>query len=248
MAREGQAKVKRWKLALLAFLMLALALAISALVVFKVFTVKKVIVTGNEHYDDETIAQCVLNDEYSWNTLYVYLKYRLKEPEAIPFVDTMEVTMRLPHTIEIEVYEKGLLGYVYLDSLGQNAYFDKDGIVVEASSEVIEGVPRVTGLSVDSVVLYEMLPIEERSLLRNLLSLTQALKKYGLQPEEIICGEDRTFLVKYGDIRVQLGNADHLSDKVLRLSYILPNLEGEHGTLHLESWTEQATDISFERA
>jgi len=36
--------------------------------------------------------------------------------------------------------------------------------------------------------------------------------------------------------------------KILRLSYIMPKLEGQTGTLHLESWTEDTTDISFEKA
>ena len=37
------------------------------------------------------------------------------------------------------------------------------------------------------------------------------------------------------------------SETVLRLSYILPQLEGMSGTLHLESWTENTTDISFKK-
>lgn len=222
-------------------------LGLGTLVVVKVFTVKNVVVTGNERYDDAMIKEWVLNDEYSWNTLYVYLKYQFQEPEVIPFVDTMEVSMKLPHTIAIQVYEKGLLGYVYLESLGQNAYFDKDGIVVEMSSEVIEGIPRISGLTLDSVVLYEPLPLKEKRLLKNLLSLTQTLKKYEVLPENIIYSQDKTYLLDYGDVEASLGNVEHVGDKVLRLSYILPKLEGMSGKLHLEGWTENTTDISFEK-
>ena len=102
--REKRKQKKRAKRLLLICLFLLLMLAASAIVVVKVFTVSKVVVKGNEHYDDAMIEQWVLNDEYSWNTLYVYLKYRFQEPEVIPFVDTMEITMQLPHTIEIQVY------------------------------------------------------------------------------------------------------------------------------------------------
>lgn len=247
MIREKRKRKKKWKIFGLVFLTFLLLLAIAALIVVKVFTVEKVVVTGNEHYQDEMIEEWVLNDEYSWNTLYVYLKYRFQEPEDIPFVDTMEITMELPHTIKIHVYEKGLLGYVYLNSLGQNAYFDKDGFVVETSSEVIDGVPRISGLSVDSVVLYEKLPIKGKSVLKNLLSLTQMLKKYEMVPDDITYGEDKSYTLEYGSIRVLLGTAENFSDKVLRMSYILPKLEGMSGTLHLESWTENTTDISFEK-
>ena len=40
---------------------------------------------------------------------------------------------------------KGVLGYVYIPSLGKNAYFDKDGFVVELSGQVIEGRSRLRG-------------------------------------------------------------------------------------------------------
>lgn len=247
MIREKRKKKRKRKVFAIVFLTIILLLAIAAVIVVKVFTVEKVVVKGNEHYEDEMIEQWVLNDEYSWNTLYVYLKYRFQEPEEIPFVDTMEITMQLPHTIEIQVYEKGILGYVYLSSLGQNAYFDKDGFVVETSSEIIEGVPKVSGLSVESVVLYEKLPIKGKSVLKNLLSLTQMLKKYEMVPDHILYGEDKTYTLEYGGVRVLLGTAEDFSDKILRLSYILPELKGMSGKLHLENWTENTTDISFEK-
>ena len=39
-----------------------------------------------------------------------------------------------------------------------------------------------------------------------------------------------------------------MSEKVMRLSYILPKLEGMTGTLHLEDWNTENTDIVFEKA
>lgn len=48
----------------------------------------------------------VLNDEYSWNSLYVDLKYRFVDIGEVPFVDTMEVSLDNPHTVHIKVYEK----------------------------------------------------------------------------------------------------------------------------------------------
>ncbi len=245
--REKRRRKKRRRAWGLIFLTVLLLLAVSALVVVKVFTVEEVVVTGNELYEDEKIKEWVLNDEYSWNTLYVYLKYKFQEPEAIPFVDTMEITMKLPHTIEIKVYEKGLVGYVHLDSLGQNAYFDKDGFVVETSPEVIAGVPQISGLPVDAVVLYEKLPIQKNDVLKDLLSLTQTLKKYEAVPDNIIYGADGTYTLEYGSVRVLLGKAGDFSEKILRMTYILPKLEGMSGTLHLENWTETATDITFEK-
>ena len=103
----------------------------------------------------------------------------------VPFVDTMEVSLDNPHTVHIKVYEKGMLGYLYINSIGQNAYFDKDGFVVETSTEVIDGVPKITGISCEEVVLYEKLQLENSDILRDLLNLTQTLKN-------IICSRMRS--------------------------------------------------------
>lgn len=245
--REKRNRKKKWKIRLAVVLVILAFIVISALVVVKVFTVKTVKITGNVNSSDETIKEWVLKDKYSWNSLYVYFKNKFVEPEEIPFVDTMEVKLKSPHVLEIQVYEKGLLGSVYLDTLGQNAYFDKDGLVVEMSSDIIEGVPRITGLDVEEIVLYKKLPIKGKNVLKNLLSLTQSLKKYKLVPESIAYGKGGNYMVSYGEVTVWLGQAKHLNEKILRLSYIMPQLENQKGILHLESWTEDTTDISFEK-
>ena len=160
----------------------------------------------------------------------------------------MEVSLDSPHKVHIKVYEKGMLGYLYIDSIGQNAYFDKDGFVVETSSEVIPGVPKITGVSCNEVVLYEKLPLENSSILRELLNLTQMLKKYELLPDEIQFDSNREPVLFYGGIQVNIGSEDNLSQKVVRLSYILPQIDGLAGTLHLETWTPETTDIIWDRA
>ena len=70
-------------------------LAILFLIALKLFTVKKVVVEGNELYDQKTIEDAVLNDKYSWNSLYVYLKYKIKDTKKIPFIDTMSISLDL---------------------------------------------------------------------------------------------------------------------------------------------------------
>ena len=49
-----------------------------------------------------------------------------------------------------------------------------------------------------------------------------------------------------GKITILVGNADNLAQKIMRLQYILPQLDGKKGTLHLENWTSETTDIIFD--
>jgi cell division protein FtsQ len=240
--RRKKQKFHRW-IALLVFL---LVLAGAALVVIKVFTVEKVEIEGNELYDDTMISGTILNDEYSWNSLYVFLKYRFQKVENVPFIDAVDVTLKNPHTLHVTVYEKGLVGYLYNRDLDQNVYFDKDGFVVEVSTDEIEGVPKVDGLECDDIVLYEQLPIE-KEVRKELLTLTQALKRKELIPDCILYGREDSPILIYGSVWVQLGSIEQLTQKVDRVEQILPQLDGESGVLHLESWSEENTTIIFDR-
>lgn len=248
MIKEGRRRKKRRKIGLYILLILILLIAAGVFIVMNVFTVENVVVEGNELYSSTQIENMVLNDEYSWNSLYVDLKYRFVDIGEVPFVDTMEVSLDNPHTVHIKVYEKGMLGYLYINSIGQNAYFDKDGFVVETSTEVIDGVPKITGISCEEVVLYEKLQLENSDILRDLLNLTQTLKKYNLLPDEIQYDSNMEPVLYYGTIQVKIGSEDNLSQKVVRLSIILPQLDGLSGTLHLETWTPETTDIIWDRA
>ena len=248
MIKEERRRKKRRKIGLYILLILILLIAAGAFIVMNVFTVENVVVEGNELYSSTQIENMVLNDEYSWNSLYVDLKYRFVDIGEVPFVDTMEVSLDNPHTVHIKVYEKGMLGYLYINSIGQNAYFDKDGFVVETSTEVIDGVPKITGISCEEVVLYEKLQLENSDILRDLLNLTQTLKKYNLLPDEIQYDSNMEPVLYYGTIQVKIGSEDNLSQKVVRLSIILPQLDGLSGTLHLETWTPETTDIIWDRA
>ena len=248
MIKEERRRKKRRKIGLYILLILILLIAVGVFIVMNVFTVENVVVEGNELYSSTQIENMVLNDEYSWNSLYVDLKYRFMDIGEVPFVDMMEVSLDNPHTVHIKVYEKGMLGYLYINSIGQNAYFDKDGFVVETSTEVIDGVPKITGISCEEVVLYEKLQLENSDILRDLLNLTQTLKKYNLLPDEIQYDSNMEPVLYYGTIQVKIGSEDNLSQKVVRLSIILPQLDGLSGTLHLETWTPKTTDIIWDRA
>lgn len=245
MIREKRSRLKKVKRFFLGLMIFALVVAAAALVVIKVFTVEQVEVEGNELYPDSQIESWVLNDEYSSNTLYVYFKYKLFPVQSVPFIDTMEVSLTSPQTVHIQVYEKGIIGYIYMPTMGQNVYFDKDGFVVETSSNTIDGVPEVTGLTCQDATLYEKLELDQKGALKTLLTVTQTLKKYDLEPDGIDYGEQGEITVHYGSITVKLGDTEELTEKVVRLDKIMPSLDGLSGTLHMEDWTEDTTDITF---
>ena len=246
MRKQKSKEKKKLQKFLTGFLIFLLITVMSAVVVVKAFVVKNVKIEGNVFYDDKVIVDAVLNDEYSWNSLYVLLKYMFVDTEEIPFIEDMEIKLSDPQTITIELHEKGMLGYLYISVIGQNAYFDKDGFVVETSTRIIESVPMISGITCDEVVLYEKLPIEQHKL-KQILTLTQSLKRAEIEPDSIQFEVTNAPILEYEDVKVQMGSMELMTQKVERLKEILPKLEGMSGILHLESWSEESVNIIFEK-
>lgn len=242
--RTGGLRASQSGRTLLAVLAVLLCLAGGLLFVMNRFQVKNISVEGNLHYSTEEIIDMVLTDRLSYNSLYLTLKYRNRKIENIPFIQTMSVRVESPDSIRIMVYEKTIAGYV--EYMGRFMYFDRDGVVVESSETRTVGVPQVTGVSFDHVVLYEPLPVADPSIFQKILSITQMLSKYEIVTDKIYFNEDDSVTLYFGDVRVRLGS-DGYEEKVIRLQHILPRLEGESGVLKLENYTEDTENITFER-
>lgn len=224
--------------------MLLLAVLLGYSYVLEHYTVTTSYVEGNVHYTDEEILAMVMEGRYGNNSLFLSVKYRDKSISDVHFVEKMDVSVVDPHTIKVEVYEKALAGYV--EYLEHYMYFDKDGIVVESSTEKTPGIPLVTGLSFDHVVLYEPLPVENPEIFKSILSITQLVNKYNLSIDRIFFGSDDTLTLYFEEVRVALGEAEDLDEKLMKLQYMLPELSGKKGVLRMENYTEETKNISFE--
>lgn len=84
----------------------------------------------------------------------------------------MSVEVVAPDSIKIEVKEKNLAGY--LKYVGQNVYFDDEGTVMEISGTYTAGIPEVSGIAVDEVVLNQKLPVEDPEILSSFWKLRRA--------------------------------------------------------------------------
>lgn len=228
---------------------LILGIAVLVLCVFFLimerYTVKTITVEGNIHYTNDEIVNMVMKNRLDRNSLYLSLKYRKKGIEGIPFIEKMSVNILAPDTIKIIVYEKAVAGYI--EYLGKYMYFDKDGIIVETSDVKTEGIPQITGLRFDYVVLHESLPIEKQEIFQSILDITQLLTKYEIPVDKIYFDKNDQMTLYFKNIRVRLGNISNIDDKIIRLKAILPELEGEKGILRMENYEEGMKNITFNR-
>ena len=211
-----------------------------------VFRVRQVTVTGNAYYTKEEVVNLLLDEGSLQNTLLVYLRYKYQEHPEIPFIDDFEVTMDSWQSLKIRVYEKNMVGYVRY--LGQDVYFDKDGIVVESSTQELEGIPQISGVTFDSLAIHQPLSVEDPTIFDTILSITKLLTKYDLDPDEIRFGAGGELFLQLGDVKVALGTGENLDEKISRLKQLEGDLKDKSGTLHMENYTDETTHISLESA
>lgn len=235
---------KRFLILSAVFLALLAAAAGAYLYIVANYTITTVYVEGNVHYTNEQIMDMVMDGRFGHNSLFLSLKYKDKSIEGIPFIEAMDVSIEARDTVRITVYEKALAGYV--SYLGQYVYFDKDGIVVETSTEKTEGIPQVTGLRFDHVILHETLPVDNPDIFTEILNITQQLAKYSLSADRIYFDADYQVTLLFGDARVALGNDGYIDEKIMKLQYILPDLTGKKGVLDMREYNEDAKTYTFE--
>ncbi|MBQ2803804.1 MAG: FtsQ-type POTRA domain-containing protein, partial [Lachnospiraceae bacterium] len=228
---------------LLVLLVLAIILGLISYLLQK-YTISTVYVEGNVHYTEEEVKQMVMDGPLGNNSLYLSVKYKNKGVENIPFVDVMDVSILSPDTIKITVYEKALVGFVrYLDTY---MYFDKDGYVVESSGVKTVGIPQVTGLTFDHVILGEPLPVENTQIFNSVLNITKLLNKYELVADKIYFHSSDEVTIYFGDVKVSLGNdIARLEDKVMLLPGFLEELAGKSGILQMEIYDEGNGKYTF---
>lgn len=206
--------------------------------------VTKVTVVGNEHYSDKEVKEMVLAGNYTDNSLLLAIRYRNKSVEDIPFVESMDVEVVARDAIKITMYEKALAGCVKY--LGRYMYFDREGIVVESSEESTEGIPEVTGLVFDSIVIYEPLPVGDDTIFARILTITQLLDKYSVISDKIHFDKNGNIMLYYDTVRVSLGTEQNLDEKIMELPYILPELTGKKGVLRMEEYDGDSETVTFE--
>ncbi len=212
--------------------------------IIKAYTITTIYVEGNLHYTNEEIISMVMDDSYGRNSLILSWKYKDKSITDVPFIEKMDVSVLDPHTVKIDVYEKALAGYV--EYLERYMYFDRDGIIVESSKEKTPGIPLVTGLSFEHVILHQPLPVENPDVFKDVLSITQLTNKYQLNMDRIYFGSDESITLYFDRVKVALGTREFLEEKVMQLQYMLPTLTGKSGVLRMENYSEETKTFTFE--
>lgn len=208
-------------------------------------TVTSVKVNGNNIISDSEIEGYVMTGKYKNNGAWDVIKNAVRPPE-IPFIKSTSVRLKHFHTLTVTVKEKELTGYLR-DKKNNYVYVDKNGTVTEIDTRLLGNAIPVEGLTTKKdITKGKMYPAPENRV-SALSIIFKSMKNMGLDIDEITFGSSGQITLTSGTITASLGTADRLKDKLLRLSYILPKVQDETGVLHFEDYTEDNTDIVFQK-
>jgi len=213
-------------------LLIAAIILIILIITFLYMQAGEITIEGNTRYTEEEMRDFIFDTKLDENVIVAWVKNKLGYSVEIPFIEKYDVEIKSFDKINVVVYEKSIMGYI--DYMGTYMYFDKDGIVVESSEEKISGVPRITGIDFDYILLHEPLPVENKEVFDLLLTVTQTLKKYELTVKKIYISDNLEISVYKKDVRVDLGTEKDLSEKISVLSDMASKLDGYSGTLDMK--------------
>lgn len=202
-------------------------------------------IDGVVNSDKNEIKNAFITGEHSDNAIYVFAINLIKAHPGVPFVKNAEVGLKDKNTVIISVKEDEING-VFQTKNGF-CYFDSEGIISEINKKYIENTPIISGINLKEPVEYEPLDITgtQKTII---LSSLKFLNESHINIREIAFEKDGTFGYKVDQIFVDMGVSSDVREKCARLAIILPNIEGEKGTLHLEEWGRENSDIIFERS
>lgn len=246
MSHTGRRKRHTLLIVLIVLVILSGLAAGAGYVAVTYFKINEITFEGTDRYTDEELKEYIFGDAGALNSLK--LGYDLKHDyrkASIPFIETYEINLEYPDKVHVVLYEKSIVAYiVYKENY---MYFDKDGIVVETSTVQVADVPLVDGLEFDSVVLYSPLPVKDEGVFNTILDLSQNLQKYDLAVDKIHFNDDLSIVLYIGNVRVNFGQGELLSEKLHELKQMEPQLEGLSGVLNMENYSESSGFITFKK-
>ncbi|MFW6015599.1 MAG: cell division protein FtsQ/DivIB [bacterium] len=198
-----------------------------------IFKIDTIIIKGNKYYSEEEIIKLINLDHYQ-NTILYYLTVDKKEFDKIPFIEMIDIKLTSFQDIEVSVYEKKVIGCI--EYMGMYMYIDKDGLIVESSKEQLDDIPIIQGLNFEHLILYDYLPIKDKTIINDILNIIQLLDKYYININTLIILNNKEFTLIKDDLRILLGTKEQINEKIIKLKDILKdsNLENEKGELNLK--------------
>ncbi len=201
---------------------------------------------GSTVYSDEELTEMLFKEKYDDNVVSSWFMGIFRPKTGIPFVEKVTIMPTSLTEVKVTVKEKERYGVVQTSDT-DFYYFDSKYNLTEHSDRYIEGTPLFM-LPAFSGKAKEGSPLPTSGANKKTMgTIIDETAKRGISVADTVISDDGSIVMNYGTIEIRLGTRTNLKEKIMRLPYVLPNLQGLSGILHLEDWTEENTDIVFEK-
>jgi len=204
------------------------------------FRLKEITVEGLSRYTKEEFLK-KMESKVTLGLTPVYCMQDSFAQKSIPFVEKYEIEYIDSHTARVKVHEKRVTGCVIV--MGRYMYFDKDGIVVETADFPLEGIPVITGLKFDEIVLYKKLNIQKQSLFDTILELTRLTEQKNIVTNEISFDSNYEVTLYLDNVTVQLGKRTSYDEPINALGGILESLQGRTGVIDMRNYSKENGEV-----
>lgn len=206
--------------------------------------VQAVDVSGTTYSQESEIVAWIEEDPLTINSLYTLWKFNFGKYTLPVYLDDVDVSLAAPWKVNMKVQEKEIIGCILFDN--SYVYFDAEGLVLKTISEYDADIPLIEGMKVKEAESFEYMNVENEKVFSYIVNVTEEIKNADVSPDRMVW-EDDSMNLYFEKVCVKLGKSN-FGEKILQLPPILTELEGKSGTLHLEHYTEDSTNISFEKS
>ncbi|MBR5046991.1 MAG: hypothetical protein IKX76_02025, partial [Eubacterium sp.] len=169
---------------LIILLLVFILFGVGVFFLVKEFSIEKIEISDHITYSDAEVITAIKKQHYVENSLAMLVVNRLLGDTYLPFIDqvTMSVSIDKPHVLKVKVKE-GIRAGVF-QYMERNVYFDSEGIAQESRNMLLRGVPVVTGVKFDKMVLGEKIPVEG-NYFDTIIFITKKITSYNLDVSRI---------------------------------------------------------------
>lgn len=143
-----------------------------------IWYVKSIDIQGNKYYTQEEILAQV-GGANGMHILQFNKKRAIKQLIELPYIETVEINIIYPASVQINIAERKAIGYVPF--AGTYLCIDKKGQVVDQKEfEIEDNLPIVEGLKFNRFVLGEILETDNEDGILAVIEMTALMEKYNL--------------------------------------------------------------------
>lgn len=215
-------------------LLLTLILAMMLFGLTRLFTIREIVVEGNELYSKDEVIRILEIDEEA-NIIEVYMNAH-RDFEEFPYLNSFEMSFLSYDKIKITVHEKQIIGYI--EVMDTFLCVDKDGFIVDqkVEQELDPNLVIIEGLNADALIMGERINLPQETI-DTCLRFYQAGRKYKISLKHIrfIDGNLDRIQLTSEYIIIEFGSRDNFNKKIQFIQKMMLEVpEKEYGTLSLD--------------